>query len=161
MENRAVFHQYGRSATMPLMKQWTITTLEELRLVAAELCQDLKMLVADKAAVLALHGDLGAGKTSLVQLLAKQLEVNETVTSPTFVIMKKYAAKDGLALIHIDAYRIEEIDEMRVLGFEDALRQKHTIICIEWAERISELLPANTIHLNLELKDGSRIITQN
>ena len=71
------------------------------------------------ATVLALHGELGAGKTTFTQTLARTLGVTDAVTSPTFVIMKLYELQHQSfeTLIHIDAYRIEHSDEMRVLGF--------------------------------------------
>lgn len=147
---------------MPPMKPFVVDTLLELESLAANLGEDLVGLAADNAVVLALHGNLGAGKTTFVQYLAKYLGVSETVTSPTFVIMKRYQSdKNHLELIHIDAYRIEAIDEMRVLGFESLLTKKHTIICIEWAERIAALLPPDTIHLKFELNDEIRTITKN
>ncbi len=113
-----------------------------------------------KAVVLALHGDLGAGKTTFVQALASALQVQEAVTSPTFVIMKQYPLvhQPFTQLVHIDAYRIEDIDEMRVLGFEELLREKGTIMCIEWAEHIEELLPPETIHLSLDIHGEERLM---
>lgn len=114
----------------------------------------------DSAAILALHGDLGAGKTTFIQKLAKTLGVTETVTSPTFVIMKSYELLDQAweELIHIDAYRIEEVDEMRPLGFDTIIYEKGNIVCIEWAEKIAELLPAHTLHLTIEIDGESRNI---
>ncbi len=112
-------------------------------------------------AVVALYGDLGAGKTTFIQTLAKKLRVKEVITSPTFVVMKKYNLQNQYfkKLIHIDAYRIEEIDEMRVLGFEDLLKEEGVLMCIEWAENISSLLPKNTMHINIKTEEEKRIIT--
>lgn len=143
-----------------LMTDWTVTSLEELNEVAKTVLDICQTDVTSNAAVLALHGDLGAGKTTFVQQMAGLLGVSETVSSPTFVIMKSYEV-DGLLekLVHIDAYRIESIDEMRVLGFEEILAQKNTIICIEWAERIVELLPANTRHLTFDMIKETRKLT--
>ena len=143
---------------MPHMKQWRIETLEELADVATEVLALLHNQTTEKAKVLALHGDLGAGKTTFVQMLAKLLEVSEMVTSPTFVVMKRYAGEIEV-LIHIDAYRIEDIDEMRVLGFQALLEEKETIICIEWAERIASLLPKDTFHLTFVITGDTRQLT--
>lgn len=145
------------------MEKLEITEEKELSALASKLLE----LLAEKkpeesAAVLALHGDLGAGKTSFVKALASVLGVTEVVTSPTFVIMKLYEAENTGTferLAHIDAYRIEDIDEMRVLRFEEVLAEKDTIICIEWAEKIEELLPAHTVHMNMEIKGESRVVT--
>lgn len=145
------------------MERLEITDESELASLALKLVQRLSIeKQADKAAVLALHGDLGAGKTSFVKALAQALGVSEVVTSPTFVIMKQYDTEEGAPfdhLVHIDAYRIENIDEMRVLRFEEVLAQKDTIICIEWAEKIQELLPAHTVEMNIQIKEESRVIT--
>lgn len=116
----------------------------------------------DKAIVLALSGDLGAGKTTLVQLLARTLGVIDVVTSPTFVVMKQYETSDltFTELVHIDAYRIDDVDEMRPLGFEALLAQPQTLVCIEWAERIAPLLPLYTIAASLtHTHDDMRSLT--
>jgi tRNA threonylcarbamoyladenosine biosynthesis protein TsaE len=116
----------------------------------------------DAATVIALHGDLGAGKTTFVQALARQLGVTETVTSPTFVIMKSYETSDDMfsVLVHIDAYRIESTAEMDPLHFETILTSTHTLVCIEWAERIATLLPISTKHISFTLESNeTRTIT--
>jgi len=145
---------------MPSMQKWDISSLEELAEAAAEVLNMSADRKAVGAAVLGLSGDLGAGKTTFVQTLAKKLGVQETVTSPTFVIMKSYSVKGRFKkLVHIDAYRVENIDEMRVLGFAELLEQKDTIICIEWAEKIKELLPKETVQLKFQLVGENRTLT--
>ena len=138
-----------------------ITEVSELEAVAEKILRIAQAQKNESAVVCALHGDLGAGKTTFTQTLARMLGVEEVVTSPTFVVMKNYelANQSFEKLIHIDAYRIEEIDEMRVLGFEELLGEKSTIMCIEWAENIAELLPVHTIHVRFELDGEKRIIT--
>ena len=139
----------------------------ELKEVARIALQKVTAHQENGAGVLALSGDLGAGKTAFTQALARELDIDNDITSPTFVIMKLYeAAQDAekalpfLHLVHIDAYRIEDIDEMRVLRFEEILAQKGTIICIEWAEKIKELLPARTVYMDIEITgETSRTIT--
>lgn len=119
--------------------------------------------IKNTASVLALHGDLGAGKTTFMQTLARLLHIEETVISPTYVIMKKYTLPEDAehfnVLVHIDAYRIEDIDEMRVLRFEEVLAEKDTIICIEWAEKIADLLPGHTVHMDIKINGEGRVIT--
>lgn len=117
---------------------------------------------ATQATVLALSGNLGAGKTTLVQELASVLGVEEQITSPTFVVMKRYQTTHPvfLELIHIDAYRIEEDEEMVILGFLQWLKNPDTLICIEWPEKISSLIPATAINVALEVVDeNTRKIT--
>lgn len=138
----------------------TISTVAELSALGSKYLATLNLEVG--ATVLALHGDLGAGKTTFVQTLARSLGVTETVTSPTFVIMKQYGTNSAqfTTLIHIDAYRIETDDEMRPLRFAELLAQPQTLICVEWAERIQTLLPKGTVHISLVLnQDESRTIT--
>lgn len=136
---------------------WDINELTDLNLAMEDLLRECSTVSNPGALVLALHGDLGSGKTTFTQLLAKQLGVTEAVTSPTFVIMKRYETTNEhwTNLIHIDAYRLETVDELSILGFSTLLEQKNTIICIEWAERVAELLPADTISLYFtHTKDG-------
>jgi tRNA threonylcarbamoyladenosine biosynthesis protein TsaE len=146
------------------MEKFEITDEKELSPLASRVMDLLaQKKLEDSAAVLALHGDLGAGKTSFVKAVAAALGIAEVVTSPTFVIMKLYEAEAAKGvftkLVHIDAYRVEDIDEMRVLRFEEVLAEKDTIICIEWAEKIEALLPPYTVHMNIEIKGESREVT--
>ncbi len=147
------------------MEKLQINSVEELDGVATMIMEAVAAArVPEKASVLALSGDLGAGKTTFMQTLARKMHIAENVISPTYVIMKRYDIPEENAaawssLVHIDAYRIEDIDEMRVLRFEEVLAEKDTIICIEWAEKIESLLPAHTVHMHLEIEGESRVIT--
>ncbi|MEZ4200481.1 MAG: tRNA (adenosine(37)-N6)-threonylcarbamoyltransferase complex ATPase subunit type 1 TsaE [Candidatus Paceibacterota bacterium] len=142
------------------MSEWQVNDLTHMPAVVDAVLTGLNEIKTDGATVLALHGDLGAGKTTFVQLLARQLGVEETVTSPTFVVMKQYeTTHDFSNLIHIDAYRIETEEEMRVLGFEGLLQSPQTLICIEWAERIKNLLPTHTHHLTFTPDGETRTVT--
>lgn len=104
------------------------------------------------AQVIALRGDLGAGKTTLVKALGAALGVSEHITSPTFTILKQYDTtnSDWEQLIHMDAYRIEDLNELGPLGFSELLKIPRTLFCIEWAEKIAEALPENRLELTLE-----------
>lgn len=144
-------------------EQTIIHSLEALDIFGMEFLTKLQAMPHDHATVIALSGDLGTGKTTFVQGVARALGVVETVTSPTFVIMKQYTTTDKIfsTLIHLDAYRIEDLDEMRPLGFSLLLEQPNTLICIEWAERIAALLPKETRRLQFTSDNtGARIITQ-
>lgn len=113
----------------------------------------------DHATVIALEGELGAGKTALTKAIARVLGIKETVTSPTFVIMKVYpvATHDHFQkLIHIDAYRIEHDDEMRVLGFSELLKDPTALIVIEWPLRIANLIPRDAYTVSITINDGTR-----
>ena len=113
------------------------------------------------ATILGLQGELGAGKTTLVQAMAKQLGVKDTVVSPTFVIAKYYQTIDTRfgTLVHIDAYRIESPDELGPLNFDVLLSTPNTLIIIEWPERIRGALPSHTHFFQIGHTADGRIIT--
>lgn len=147
------------------MKIIQAPTATDMSLAAKEILNQVQQRPTNGAVVIALSGDLGAGKTTLVQALAAHLGVVETVTSPTYVVMKTYAvgevagakmAKPFSHLVHIDAYRIEDIDEMRVLKFPELLSQKDTMICIEWPEHIASLIPPDALTVSITVVGDGR-----
>lgn len=97
--------------------------------------------------ILALSGTLGSGKTSFTKALAKELGVSRTVTSPTFVLMQQYKSKK-FWIYHLDLYRTKNFAEVSALGLEEVWGRKETITVIEWAEKIQDHLPTNTIYIN-------------
>lgn len=106
--------------------------------------------------VLALHGDLGGGKTTFTKGLAEALYVEDAITSPTFVMLKSYPAKlnnRDITLVHIDAYRADSIEDIKSVGIEDFLNRDDVVMVVEWAEKIREILPKNTIDINFEFVD--------
>jgi tRNA threonylcarbamoyladenosine biosynthesis protein TsaE len=121
--------------------------LAELEAFAREFLHTLPS--HDTATVVALSGDLGAGKTTFVKAIAKVLGVTEQVTSPTFTIMRGYETSDTRfkALVHMDAYRIENKRELGPLRFDELLTQPSTLFCIEWAEKIAPALPEHISRL--------------
>ena len=114
-----------------------------------------------RATVLALQGDLGAGKTALTKQLARSLGVTDTVVSPTFVIAKFYDTTEQFdRMVHVDAYRIESLDELGPLGWEALLQQPKTLIVVEWPERITDALPAERNHFAITHEGEQRRIKQ-
>lgn len=125
-------------------------------------------LRADGATVIGLYGDLGSGKTTFVQQVAKILGVRGSVQSPTFVIMKKYAIQNppsfpplvkggyrgDFFLVHIDAYRLDNGEDLRKLGFEKMRADPANLIFIEWAERVADILLPDHIKLRFEFVDA-------
>jgi len=105
---------------------------------------------AHHAVVLALRGDLGAGKTTFVQGLAKGLGVKEVINSPTFVIMKRFALNisNFTNFYHLDLYRLEDKKDIEVLDLKKILADSKNIIAIEWPEKIQSFLPKNCININ-------------
>ena len=146
----AAFHQN------PVM-----TILEKLRLgVTTDSAAQTRALAAGLAVVLppdttlALHGDMGVGKTTFVQGLARGLGVTEQVTSPTFAI---YSVHRGAkcALVHLDAYRLESEKQVEPLLLEEFLVSPW-FLAVEWPEKIGAWLPANALHLTLSIEDGDK-----
>ena len=110
--------------------------------------------------VLLLHGELGAGKTHFVKGLAAGLGIDDVVTSPTFALHNSYAGR--LTLNHFDFYRIEDSEEVVVLGLNEFFYDKHAVAAIEWSENIANLLPKGCIDVTIEkIDDNTRKITVN
>lgn len=121
----------------------------------SEVVQELLLRVPDKssrngrAALVTLSGDLGAGKTTFVQELAKALGITDTVVSPTYVLMKKYEllGQPFTCLVHIDAYRLAGAHEFEALNPATFLLDEDALVCIEWPERIVGALPKPDVEL--------------
>lgn len=131
------------------------------------------------AVVISLIGELGAGKTHFVKAFMRALGINETITSPTFNIMKIYgiatsdkrpassktASRGGLATskfksaYHIDAYRIKSADLLK-LGFKEIIKDPANIVLIEWADIVKDILPKDALNIRFEhgVKEGERKI---
>jgi tRNA threonylcarbamoyladenosine biosynthesis protein TsaE len=128
-------------------------THEELPQLAREIVEQVR---ANKHAGVALQGNLGAGKTTLVQHIAAALGVSDTITSPTFVLMKTYQTADHTypTLTHIDAYRMEGDRDAKTLGL--AFVPDNAFLCIEWPELLGEEIPSNLLPLTLSYVDEAR-----
>ncbi|MFA6445882.1 MAG: tRNA (adenosine(37)-N6)-threonylcarbamoyltransferase complex ATPase subunit type 1 TsaE [Candidatus Paceibacterota bacterium] len=118
----------------------------ETVLLAEEFLNSKLNHIGKHATIVPLYGDLGSGKTAFVQALAKKLGVNETVSSPTFVIQKTYNTIHPIfqKLIHIDAYRLKEGAELIHLRWEDISKDSKNLIVIEWPQRVEDILPKGT-----------------
>jgi tRNA threonylcarbamoyladenosine biosynthesis protein TsaE len=137
-----------------------VENIEELERFAHDFLHDLKPRT-EGATVVGLSGELGAGKTTFVQCLARVLGVEERVTSPTFVIEKIYQLREMpfSRLIHVDAYRLESGRELNALGFLAVAADPCNLIVIEWPERVRDALPAHTVALNFQYQsETTRII---
>jgi tRNA threonylcarbamoyladenosine biosynthesis protein TsaE len=116
-------------------------TAEETRAVG----EALSALLRPRDAVI-LTGELGAGKTTLVQGIARGLDVGDRVTSPTFTLIREYRGR--LAVAHVDVYRLERIQDVVDLGLEE-LGDGEAVLLVEWGDAVEEILPAD--HLTVEL----------
>lgn len=94
-----------------------------------------------------LIGDLGAGKTAFVKGLAKGLGIKKAITSPTFVVMKIYPVKHPTIkhLVHVDAYRVKTARSLTAIGLEDYIKSNDSVVVIEWADLVNEILPKKKI----------------
>ncbi len=136
-----------------------VMTQENINTIAKEVLDKAKGLKSESATVIALSGELGSGKTTLTQEIAKILSVKENIISPTFVIMKGYIIKDIAFknLIHIDAYRLKNSSELFKLGFQELLADKNNLIIVEWPEQVRECIPENALWVELtHEKEGER-----
>jgi len=128
------------------------------RLLGAEI---LHWPPAKGALILALAGELGSGKTSFVQGLARGLGILHSVKSPSFLLLRAYRVpKIKKTLIHLDCYRLKRLADLRALGWDDFLANPQNIIALEWADKIKKRLPAkNTLWLKFayQPQGGRRI----
>lgn len=103
--------------------------------------------------VIAMTGDLGAGKTTMTKSLAKGLDIDEHITSPTFTIVNEYDGR--LKLFHFDVYRIGDIEEMYDLGFEEYIYSGGVSI-VEWSNLIEDILPEDKINIEILYLDENK-----
>ncbi len=126
---------------------------EETREIARQLVESL--VPRSTGVVVALQGDLGAGKTAFTQEAGKILGVEENMHSPTFVIEKIYKINyQGFKhLIHIDAYRIEKESELLHLGWEEIVSNPENLIFIEWPENVPGIVPKDALAVSFKFID--------
>lgn len=124
------------------------SSADETRALAAEFAAALP-----PDTTLALHGNLGVGKTTFVQGLARGLGIREPVTSPTFSIYTLHRGPTNL--LHLDAYRLENAQQVEDLLLADFLVSPWCM-AVEWPEKIAAWLPANTLHLELGITAGEK-----
>ncbi len=137
--------------------QVVLTSRSELETLglAARLARGLK-----GGMVIALEGDLGAGKTCFVRGLAQGLGLDASaVCSPTFVICRRYGDAAPLGLVHVDAFRLGGPQDLDSIGWEELLAEPDSVIAVEWAGRIAEALPAERLEVAIDhLPYGARRI---
>ena len=134
-----------------------IRTIEELEKEARTLVDRLSPQ-SDSATLVTLSGDLGAGKTAFTKALAKALGIEESVTSPTFVLEKIYALPEGKAfqrLIHIDAYRLGSSAELPALGFDELMNDSANLVVLEWPESVADALAP---HLAIRIEADEQVV---
>lgn len=115
-----------------------------------------------RGTVIALYGDLGAGKTVFSRAFAKAIGVTETVSSPTYTIIQEYLLDDGGYFYHLDLYRIQNSRDALAFAVDEYLNDANSYALLEWPERIEDILPPDTLIINIKhLSDTEREITVN
>jgi len=135
------------------MKKVITTTPEETAALAADLAKGMH-----GGEIVALYGDLGAGKTTFAQAFARALGVKERMQSPTFILMHEHRLEreDGpKVFLHADAYRADAA-QFRSIGFGEYVGRPDTVVLVEWADRVEELLPKDRIEVRLAHLGGDR-----
>src|SRR5574343_147163 len=128
---------------------WQTNNLEEFELIAKQILDTFKK--EGDSVVVGLIGNLGAGKTTFSKIIAHELGVANEVQSPTFTIMKIYETKNDQfkELVHIDAYRIDDLLEVQKLRINTFFEKPNTLTLIEWPENIKSALPEKTIFIEI------------
>lgn len=124
-------------------------TVHDLSKVAHELLNQFS-----EQRVFALHGPMGAGKTTLIKALCNELDVDDVVVSPTFALINEYRIKNGEPVYHFDFYRINSLSEVFDMGYEEYFYSGHYCF-VEWPEKIEQLLPAGFVYINIHVNDGN------
>ncbi|MBT7553082.1 tRNA (adenosine(37)-N6)-threonylcarbamoyltransferase complex ATPase subunit type 1 TsaE [bacterium] len=129
------------------MQEFITNNIKETNKVANDLATNL-----ESGQLITLSGNLGAGKTVFVKALAAGLGISETITSPTFVLMKSYKVeyKKIKQLIHVDCYRLDGIEDVSDIGLQDFLNDPQTLVVIEWADKLDNLPKKNRIDVKIE-----------
>jgi tRNA threonylcarbamoyladenosine biosynthesis protein TsaE len=135
------------------MKTIEISSCEDIQAAAQEFISCM-----GNSRIFLFTGKMGAGKTTFIKAICRELGVSETVNSPTFSIVNEYAAQNGEIIYHFDFYRINTINEAKDIGVEDYFYSGN-ICFLEWAENITPLLPDSAVNIKItELDSGKRIV---
>lgn len=135
------------------MKLIQIESLETIRQAAREFIE-----AADAPGVFAFYGAMGAGKTTFIKAICRELGVSDNITSPSFSLINEYVANDGAVIYHFDCYRLKNPAEAYDIGAEEYFYSGHWCF-VEWPERIEDLLPDNTKIVRLTVaNDGVRTV---
>ena len=127
-----------------------IPSLGEINEVARQFIRNM-----GESTVFAFYGKMGAGKTTFIKAICEELGISEGVNSPTFAIVNEYRSDStGELVYHFDFYRINKIEEVYDLGYEDYF-YSGALCFMEWSEKIEELLPPETVVVTIEEVENS------
>ena len=131
----------------------------ETKKLGQRLAQDIiKKGLQNRAVIIGLIGELGAGKTCFLQGFAKELHIRNKILSPTFAIMKRFQVPSSRFhdFYHIDCYRIDKPKELLDLGLAEMCQNPANIIAIEWADKVKKILPKNALILKFRFLDKNK-----
>ena len=160
---------------MERQKKYTTQSFEETQKIGYEFGAGILATELQKnAVILALSGDLGAGKTTFLQGFAKGLGIRENILSPTFVIMKNFEIPQKTKVLknrraslfgyfyHFDLYRLENEKDLAFLNFQEIISNPENIVAIEWPEKLGDALPKNIMSIKFNhLEEKKREISIN
>ncbi len=135
-----------------MKKEFTVKGLKDLKAVAEQLLKEKTY-----PSVWAFYGEMGAGKTSLIQQLGNVLRVKELVASPTFNLINEYETNSGQLVYHFDFYRIEDIEEAMNIGTLEYF-DSDNLCLLEWPEKIESLLPETRRNLYIRVTENEKRI---
>ena len=141
--------------------EFSLEQVPEMAEKFIEKARRARLAAPDRATIITFSGNLGAGKTTMIKQMAQSLGITQELSSPTFVIYKKYELPDSNAwkfLIHADMYRLHSADEIMKLGWDDLIADPQNLICVEWPEQISAVVPDRVIRVILGHNDQTRIL---
>ena len=124
-----------------------LLSLDEIDQAAAKFLE-----LAEARKIMAFSGEMGAGKTTFIQALCRQLGVKADVNSPTFALVNEYFTPEGASIFHFDLYRIEDQSELFDMGYEEYFYSGERCL-IEWPERAEALLPESTLWIHIKVHD--------
>jgi len=129
-----------------------VENLEQTEQLAKSLAKELHA-----GTVIALNGEMGAGKTTFVRFLARICGITDNVHSPTFNILNIYSGK--IPFYHFDFYRLNNAADLENIGGADFIPSQDGITIIEWAEKLPEILPKDYLEIQISVEDEQRIFT--
>jgi tRNA threonylcarbamoyladenosine biosynthesis protein TsaE len=130
--------------------------VKETRAIAKNFLRKLKPQ-KKRATIVGLYGELGAGKTTFTQFIAKELKIKRGIKSPTFVVLRRYPLNKNAHfknLFHLDAYRFKNEKELLSLGWDEIISDKKHLIFIEWPENVIGVLPKK--HQKIYISHGEK-----
>lgn len=135
--------------------EYKSTSLTDLSQIAKSILSDFP-----NNKIFLFYGSMGAGKTTLIKEIVKELGIEDVANSPTFAIVNEYFSEDNGEIFHFDFYRLEDESEAYDMGYEDYF-YSNKYCFVEWPEKIPNLLPENSIKIKIEVTLTHRVINVN